>query len=133
MKILLDTHVWLWWNSEPSRLSQTASDMIGDLGNEIYLSAASVLEMAIKARIGKLPLPEPVNEYVAKRVIKDQIRELPIRYTHAAMVQGLPLLHRDPFDLLLIAQSRHEKMILLTADIDILAYEGDIIDARHST
>jgi len=132
MRILLDTHVWLWWNSEPNRLSPTTLEMIGDIENEVYLSAASVLELAIKARIGKLPLPEPVNEYVAKRIIKDEIRELPIRYTHAAVVQGLPLTHRDPFDLLLIAQSQHENLTLLTADTKILAYAGNMIDARHS-
>lgn len=132
MRILLDTHVWLWWNSEPHRLSSYTTSSISDPNNEVFLSAASAWEIAIKVRIGKLPLPESVADYVAKRLLKDQIQELPIRSAHAAAIEHLPVLHKDPFDLLLIAQSQIENLTLFTADDNILAFGGGIFDVRNS-
>ena len=130
MKFLLDTHVWLWWNSEPSKLSQATLEVIAETENEVFLSSASVCEMAIKTRIGKLPLPEPVDTYVRSRTQQDSIRELPILHSHAAAVETLPLLHNDPFDRLLIAQCWIEDLVLLTVDDKVLAYTRNIVDAR---
>jgi PIN domain nuclease of toxin-antitoxin system len=131
MRILLDTHVWLWWNSEPHKLSQRVLSAIADSSNEVFLSEASVWEMAIKNRIGKLPLPEPVNMYVRTRTQQDSIWELPILHSHAAATETLPMLHNDPFDRLLIAQSWIEDLLLLTADDKVLAYARNIEDARR--
>ena len=130
MKLLLDTHVWLWWNTEPERLATVARRQIGDARNDVFLSAASVWEMAIKRRLGKLPLPEPVSSYVARRLEADDIAPLPVSIAHAAAVETLDLLHRDPFDRLLIVQARHEGLRLLTADDQVLAYGSPTVDAR---
>lgn len=130
MKLLLDTHVWLWWNTEPERISKTAYRQIADVRNEVFLSAASVWEMAIKRKLGKLPLPEPVGTYVARRLAAGNVRPLPVSMDHAAAVEALELLHRDPFDRLLIVQSRHEGLRLLTVDGQLLAYGSPAVDVR---
>ena len=130
MKLLLDTHVWLWWNTEPERLATTVRRQIGDVRNEVFLSAASVWEMAIKRELGKLRLPEPVATYVARRLAADDVTPLPVRLDHAAVVETLELLHRDPFDRLLIVQASHEGLRLLTADDQLLAYGSPAVDAR---
>jgi PIN domain nuclease of toxin-antitoxin system len=132
VKLLLDTHVWLWWTSEPERLGKGARRQIVDTRNEVFLSAASVWEMAIKRRLGKLPLPEPVTSYVRRRLASDPIGSLPVTADHAAGVETLDLLHTDPFDRLLIVQARSEGMRLLTADDRVLAYGSPAVDARRS-
>ena len=130
MRLLLDTHVWLWWNTEPERLAAIVRRQIADPSNEVFVSAASVWEMAIKRRLGKLPLPEPVAAYVARRFVSDNIRALSVSVDHAAAVEALELLHRDPFDRLLIVQARHEGLRLLTSDDLVLAYGSPAVDAR---
>ena len=130
MKLLLDTHVWLWWNTQPERLAANARRQIGDVRNEVFLSAASVWEMAIKRRLGKLSLPESVGSYVARRLATDDVRALPVTVDHASAVETLELLHRDPFDRLLIIQARHEGLRLLTVDDEVLAYGSPTVDVR---
>ena len=130
MKLLLDTHVWLWWNTEPERLAANARRQIGDVRNEVFLSAASVWEMGVKRRLGKLPLPDSVGSYVARRLAADVVRALPVGVDHAAAVETLELLHRDPFDRLLIVQARHEGLRLLTIDDQVLAYGSPTVDVR---
>ena len=130
MKLLLDTHVWLWWNTEPERLSSTAVRQIENARNEVFLSAASVWEMAIKRRLGKLPLPESVAAYVARRVKSDPVTPLPVSHDHAAGVELLEPLHGDPFDRLLIVQARQDGMRLMTVDERVLAYGGPTVDVR---
>jgi PIN domain nuclease of toxin-antitoxin system len=130
VKLLLDTHVWLWWNTEPERLAPAARRQIADSRNQVFLSAASVWEMAIKRRLGKLPLPEPVASYVARRLAADNVASLPVSIEHAAAVETLDRLHNDPFDRLLVVQARHEGFRLLTADEIVLAYGAPAVDAR---
>ena len=130
MKLLLDTHVWLWWNTEPERLATSARRQISDARNEVFLSAASVWEMAIKRQLDKLSLPEPVAAYVSRRLESDAIQNLPVTLDHAAGVESLDLLHRDPFDRLLIVQARQEGLRLLTVDEQVLAYGNPAADAR---
>ena len=129
MKLLLDTHVWLWWNTEPERLTAAARRQIGDTSNDMYLSAASVWEMAIKRRLGRFPLPEPVATYVTRRLASDAVRALPVSIGHAAAVEDLEMLHKDPFDRLLIVQARHEGLKLMTVDEQVLAYGHPTVDA----
>ena len=131
MKLLLDTHVWLWWNTEPERLSAGTITLIENAGNDVFLSAASVWEMALKRRLEKLPLPEPVASYVARRLEDDNITPLPVSIGHAGGVETLELLHRDPFDRLLVVQARHEGLTLLTGDDQVLAYGSPAVDARR--
>jgi len=130
LKLLLDTLVWLWCNTEPERLSTTARRQIADTRNEVFLSAASVWEMAIKRRVGKLFLPEPVASYVARRLAIDHVTPLSVSVDHAAAVETLELLHRDPFDRILIVQARHEGLRLLTVDDQVLAYGSPSVDVR---
>jgi len=127
MMALLDTHTFLWWNMDDPRLSEAARAFILDGRNELYFSAASAWEIAIKAERGRLYLPEAPQEYVGKRLVLHQIRPLPIEISHALHVHALPPLHRDPFDRLLVAQSQLENLPILTGDPGIQQYEVKII------
>ncbi|KAA3656804.1 MAG: type II toxin-antitoxin system VapC family toxin [Chloroflexi bacterium] len=127
MKALLDTHTFLWWNLNAPQLSQTAREMIADGDNEIFLSAASAWEIAIKYAKGRLDLPEPPDRYVPNRLKLHHFSSLTIQLTHALQVYALPSIHNDPFDRLLIVQSQLEKMPLLTADLEIARYGVEII------
>jgi PIN domain nuclease of toxin-antitoxin system len=116
MRILLDTHVWLWMVTAPGRLAAGAREELASVDNELLLSAASVWEMAIKYQLGKLPLPEPPETFVPPRLLRDDVRPLPVDLRHAAHVAQLPPHHRDPFDRLLIAQARLEGLVLCSVD-----------------
>lgn len=127
MKALLDTHTFLWWNLDDPQLSNKARDFIADGRNEIYLSAASAWEIAIKAAKQRLILPETPNHYVAERMRIHRFLSLPIELSHALHVFGLPQIHADPFDRLLIAQSQMENMPILTTDSEIAGYDVEVI------
>jgi PIN domain nuclease of toxin-antitoxin system len=116
VRYLLDTGIWLWSVLEMERISEKARSVFADLGNDIFLSAASSLEIAIKSAAGKLQLPEPPGSYVPRRMADQGLRPLPVSHQHALAVFALPPHHRDPFDRLLIAQASLEDMILITAD-----------------
>ncbi len=132
MKLLLDTQCWLWWFAEPERLNKQTIDHIADEANEIWLSVASVWEMGIKVSIGKLPLPEPIDDYVATRTTQLGARSLEIIASHALQAAKLPLHHRDPFDRMLIAQAQVEKMMLVSADTTLRQYEVSLLWAASS-
>lgn len=127
MRVLLDTHAFLWWNTDDSRLSQVARDVIADGRNEVYLSVASAWEIAIKAARGSLVLPEPPGQYVPSRLQHHHIMPLPVQLEHVLRVYDLPMIHRDPFDRLLIAQSQLEDLLILTADPEIVRYAVSVI------
>lgn len=127
MNLLLDTQVWLWSLAEPERLNQLARTILTDKQNQLYLSAASVWEIVIKAALGKLPLPEVPVTYVPSRMAAQGIQALSITHAHALQVFSLPAHHRDPFDRIIIAQSQVENLPLLTADPMFQAYNVAII------
>jgi PIN domain nuclease of toxin-antitoxin system len=127
MKALLDTHAFLWWNMDDPQLSKTARQFIGDGSNDIFLSAASAWEIAIKCASGRLVLPEIPERYVAHRMVLHRFQPLPIQLSHALHVFNLPGIHQDPFDRLLIAQSQLESLPILTADPEIGRYPVNII------
>ncbi|HDN79958.1 MAG: type II toxin-antitoxin system VapC family toxin [Chloroflexi bacterium] len=127
MRALLDTHAFLWWIEDNPRLSLQAREIIGDAGNEIYLSAISGLEIVIKARLGRIKLPEDPVNFILEQVAVNAFRVLPIYLRHALYVYTLPLIHRDPFDRILIAQSQLEDMPLITADSVIERYPVKVI------
>lgn len=127
MRALLDTHTFLWWNLDDPNLSTTARDFISDGRNEIYLSAASTWEIAIKAAKGRLELPDPPDRYVAERMRLHRFLALPIEISHTLQVYALPPIHADPFDRLLVAQSQMEGLPILTADTAIKRYQIDVI------
>jgi PIN domain nuclease of toxin-antitoxin system len=127
MKYLLDTGVWLWSLWDPDRLSRRSRAVLADFGHEIFLSAVTSWEVAIKSRAGKLHLPEAPGTYVPRRMADQGLRPLPVSHRHALAVFGLPDHHQDPFDRLLIAQSNLEDMILITADRLIEKYPVQIL------
>ena len=112
----MDTNVWLWSLSEPNLLSRAAYEILADPAQELFLSAASLWEIAIKWSSGKLRLPEPPSTYVPRAMAQQGLRPLAISAQHVLAVSGLPQIHRDPFDRLLAVQSNLEDMTLITAD-----------------
>ncbi len=112
LRILLDTHIALWWSNDPAELAPEARAAIADGSNDVFLSAASVWEAAIKTAAGRLSTPTPIDEAAASA----GIRELPISWTHARRASALPPLHRDPFDRMLVAQALEDGLVLVTRD-----------------
>lgn len=129
MRLLLDTHVWLWMQVEPERLSREARGIVENPGNELLLSTASSWEIAIKHAIGRLALPVPPSEYVPSRIESSGVTPLSIEHSHALRVAELPPHHRDPFDRLLVAQAQLEAVPILTVDRKIETYEVEIVPA----
>jgi PIN domain nuclease of toxin-antitoxin system len=126
VKLLLDTHAFLWWVAGDSRLSRTARSTLGRAGTRLHLSTASVWEMAIKSSLGRLELPTSVEEYIADK-IAEGFHLLPVAWSHAAAVEQLPFHHRDPFDRLLAAQALAERMPIVTRDGVFRRYGLDVI------
>lgn len=122
MRVLVDTHVFLWFIEDSPQLSLTAKALIEDGANEILLSVGSLWEMAIKASLSKLQLGGPFGPYVAEQLRVNSIELLDITLEHAAAVAALPLHHRDPFDRLLVAQALVEAIPLVSADTLLDAY-----------
>jgi PIN domain nuclease of toxin-antitoxin system len=122
VKVLLDTHAFLWLVTGDPKLTSKARTAIADPGNRLFLSAASVWELAIKIGNRKLVLSDPLPRYVRKWTRIYHIELLPIRSVHAVQILDLPHIHSDPFDRMLIAQTMREKMILLTGDARIGQY-----------
>ena len=127
MHFLLDTHTFLWWITDDPHLSERARQVISDPENDIFLSAASGWEMAIKTQLGKLQLPDHFEQFIAEQLFRNNITSLPVMMSHALHVQSLPLHHRDPFDRLLIAQSQLEKMSIITTDSAFADYDVEIV------
>lgn len=132
MRLLLDTQCWLWWFSQPERLSEEAIAQIADQNNQVWLSVASVWEIGIKVSIGKLPLPEQIDDYISNRMTQLGARSLEITAHHALRAAALPLHHRDPFDRMLIAQAQLEGMTLVSSDSMFNQYEVSLLWAASS-
>jgi len=132
VRLLLDTQCWLWWFAQPDKLSENVIEQIANESNELWFSVASVWEMGIKVSIGKLPLPEQIDNYVSTRMTQLGARSLEINASHALRAAALPLHHRDPFDRMLIAQAQVEDMILVSADSTFNQYEVSLLWAASS-
>jgi PIN domain nuclease of toxin-antitoxin system len=124
--ILVDTQIFLWMQGSPARL-RSARELIEDENTTVLFSAASSWGIAIKWRIGKLPLPEPPHRYIPDRMQRSAIQALPVLHSHALAVAELPGHHDDPFDRLLIAQALLEGIALVTADPALRAYGAELI------
>ncbi len=122
MKLLLDTHVFLWLLTEPERLGEHLRT-VENPANGMLLSAASSWEIAIKVRLGRLELPDDPTRYVPDRMRAIGAEPLAVEHAHALEVAALPPLHRDPFDRLLVAQARHLGLTILTADAAVARYD----------
>lgn len=116
MRILLDTHTFLWLANESQPLSSVATSLFTCQQHDFCLSMASLWEMAIKIKIGKLHLPAPMKQFVADQLPKNGITILPIELPHVIAVADLPLHHNDPFDRLIIAQALVENHAIISVD-----------------
>lgn len=126
MRLLLDTQVFLWLLAEPERLGRHQRS-IEDPANDLLLSAASSWEIAIKVGLGRLELPDAPTRYVPDRMRAIGAEPLAVEHAHALAVAQLPLLHRDPFDRILVAQARHLRLRIVTADENIARYDVQTI------
>lgn len=126
MKLLVDTHAFLWFMAGDARLSASARDALEDDDAEWWVSAASVWEMTIKWSLGRLTLPGTADEYIADKV-QSGLRVLSIDWMHAAAVARLPFHHRDPFDRLLIVQAQTERLAVVTADPVFAKYGVEVV------
>lgn len=129
MRILLDTHCWLWMTAAPERFSKAALALVSNPDNRLFLSAVSSWEISIKHQLGKLELPVPPEQFVPDRMEVTGVEGLAIALVHGLRAGQLPSHHRDPFDRMLIAQAQLEGMPLLTADRQLGLYEVEILEA----
>lgn len=123
-RLLLDTHVLLWWAQDSDDLSDDLKERI-DTELEVYVSAATLWELSIKAAAGKIELPGELADWVEQ----SGLRALPIDTTHAVLAGLLPMIHRDPFDRMLVAQAMAERLTLLTRDRFIQKYDVQVLEA----
>ena len=127
MRVLLDTHVFLWAISEPDRLSSRAKEIIKGERSEVLLSLASVWEIAVKSSLGKLDLPRPAVPFVQRQLGSHRIGILPLRLSHLFVLENLPWHHKDPFDRILVAQCLDEGASLVTVDTQLRRYDVEIL------
>ena len=127
MRLLLDTHTFIWWDSEPSRLSRTALGLCSDPENEILLSVASLWEMQIKNQLGKLSLRLSLREIVTHQQETNGVAVLPISSDHVYALENLPPAHKDPFDRMLVAQATTEGVTLLSTDSIFGSYPVEVL------
>jgi len=127
MKLLLDTHVFIWWDSDPSKLSSRVISLCQDRQNILLLSVVSIWEIQIKQQLGKLDLGLSLARLVEIHQQVNEVKVLPVTLEHVLELENLPIPHRDPFDRLLIAQARTERAILLSHDSVFEDYPVELI------
>jgi len=128
MRVLLDAHALLWFvTSRGSRLSERARTVLADASTNALVGAGAVYEIAIKSRIGRLELPAAADVYLSRLLRRFTFGVLPIAEAHALRAGSLPMLHRVPWDGLLVAQAQIEAMPIVTADPAIVGYDVDVI------
>lgn len=129
MRLLLDTHAFLWWINPHERLSARARAALAKDTNEIFVSAVTPWEIAIKAAIGRFNIAEPLGSFFARALAANGFRMLPVDLNHAVAVRDLPLRadHRDPFDRMLAAQAKTENLAIVSADAHFDAYGVELV------
>ena len=126
MRLLLDTHVLLWWHDQPAHLTETAYNAINDLGNDVFISVNG-WEIQIKAQLGKLTLSKPLRVLLQEEQVTNGFRVLLVTMDRVYALDSFPLHHRDPFDRLLIAQAHQEGLTLVTHDPKFSAYSVSVL------
>ncbi len=127
MRVLLDTHAFLWWALDDSRLSERAREIIGEGENDVLFSVASGWEIAIKSRLGRLRVPDDFERFMTDQLQLNDFRVLPVELAHALHVRSLPDHHRDPFDRMLVAQSRIEGLPIVGRDKRLEPYGVELL------
>jgi PIN domain nuclease of toxin-antitoxin system len=128
LRLLLDTHVLLWWATDETRLPPSWRQLIGDSTNAVFVSSVSVAEIAIKASLGKLTAPKDLQA----DLVDEGFEELSLNFDHAAMLRDLPWHHRDPFDRMLIAQALVEGLPVATMDPHFASYGINVVSVPDS-
>ncbi len=126
MRYLLDTHVLIWWITDDRRLSRRGGELIQNRRNEIFWSAASSWELAVKHALGRLVFEDPPEVLIPMELEKNRIETIPILNEHAFLAGRLPPHHKDPFDRMIVAQARIESMGLITSDSALASYDIEI-------
>ena len=127
MKYLLDTHAFLWFVSDDNKLSPRAKAIIKDHNNEIYFSAASAWEISIKIRLGRLTMEEDLEPFIVAQLAENNFQTIAITIFHSIYTSKLPEIHKDPFDRMIIAQSKAENMSLISKDKNIKKYKVPVV------
>ena len=123
MKYLLDTHAFLWFVTDDNRLSSSAKSIIQNSNNEIYFSAASAWEISIKAKLGRLKLGGDLESFIIEQLTENSFGPLAITVSHSLYTEKIPQIHKDPFDRIMISQSKVENMVMITRDKEIREYK----------
>jgi PIN domain nuclease of toxin-antitoxin system len=123
MKLLLDTHIFLWWITDVLQISATARELMSDGHNVLYWSAASSWEVSIKYALGRLPLPDTPGRFLPFELAQNRVEPLPVIDAHAFQAGQLPRHHQDPFDRMLVAQAQVESLVLLSNDRQLSLYD----------
>lgn len=123
MRLLLDTHTFLWWVEDAPELSKKARRALANPNNECFLSLVSCWEMAIKLSFGKLKLAGVIERFVPDQLAANGFRQLEMDFRHVARVAAMPFHHHDPFDRLLVAQAKEEKLAIVSADAVFQKYD----------
>lgn len=122
MRYLLDTHTFLWMAADPAMLSRDVREIVARRSSRLYLSAASGWELALLAHLGRIRLPDDPQRFVPEAMRQLHVTPVPIGFATAITAAGLPLIHRDPFDRVIIAEALREKMTVLTKDEKFSSY-----------
>jgi PIN domain nuclease of toxin-antitoxin system len=122
VKLLLDTHTFLWWVAASDELSRKARSAVGSARNECFVSVASGWEIAIKVSLGRLRIDGALDRFLPEQLAANGFQALAIDFRHTALVATLPFHHRDPFDRLLVAQALEEDLAMVTADPVVVKY-----------
>lgn len=133
MRVLLDTHIFLWWITDDARLAAPLRSALGAPGVSLFWSVASTWEVAVKYAIGRLPLAEAPGPLLARHRQLNRVELVRIGEDHALLAAALPRHHDDPFDRLLVAQAKLEGMTLATADARVREYDVPLLPPRRST
>jgi PIN domain nuclease of toxin-antitoxin system len=127
MRILFDTHAFIWWDSEPEKLSPQVLDLCQNRENVLLFSVVSAWEIQIKAQLGKLKFTLPLAEVIENQQQTNHLEVLPIALPHVLVLDRLPMHHKDPFDRLLLAQARVEEAVLVSNDPVFATYSNKIV------
>jgi PIN domain nuclease of toxin-antitoxin system len=133
LRLLVDTHCWLWFLLSPEKLNAASREALSDGEHSIYFSTACAWEIVIKEALGKLELPLPPSKYIPARLSQLGHEQLPILQEHVLELEKLPAHHRDPFDRILLAQARIEELLLVTADRTFALYDQPLLWAGPGT
>jgi PIN domain nuclease of toxin-antitoxin system len=127
MKLLLDTHAFLWWVAGDPQLSERVKDLIADGSNQVFFSVASAWEIVVKASLGRLKLEDDLKTFLDDQLEANAFEVLQIHLRHALAIASLPDLHRDPFDRMLVAQAASDGLAILSADPQVHGYPVDVV------